>query len=579
MTYNPAGGKTYTLGASISSTATSITLSSFKLPVSDISITMAILNTDIAYGTIGPKTSSAEFISFTGITQNANGTATLTGVTRGLDKVSPFTTNASYRLPHSGQSIFILSDAPQVFNEYAVKQNANTFSAVQEFTVLPTSSGGNATNSNQLITYAQALAMATGTAAINRIVVAGNGGETITAGQLVYLLVSDGEWYLCDADTAATVDNIILGIAQGAGSNGAAITSGVLLFGLDSNQTGLTNNTAYYAGNTAGAISATVGTVEVSVGISRSTTSLLFYPRYNQQLTENQQDALVGTSGVPSDSNRYVTQADTTGTGPVLRSSASIAAIDVQAFTTAGTANWTKPAGAKFVDITVIGGGGAGGSGTSGGRTGGGGGGAYGFKRFDASALGATESYTVGAAGAAGVNNTDGGAGGASSFGTTVLLRAPGGSGGGASGGAGGVIGNGDVVYAGGAGGVTAGAGVDTANVPSPRGGGGGGYNGGSPATATAGGAGGGFSTNYVRAGAAGGSAGVNNGTAGSATPAGLLIGGVGGGGGGYNGNGTNTGGNGGAGATPGGGGGGSSGTNNTGGNGGVGMVYVVTYF
>lgn len=321
MTYNPAGGKTYTLGASISSTATSITLSSFALPVSGTLITMAVLNSDIAYGTIGPKTSSAEFISFTGITQNANGTATLTGVTRGLDKVSPFTTNATYKLPHSGQTLFILSDAPQVFAEYAAKRSANTFTEVQEFTLLPTSSGGNAVSGTQLVTYAQALAMATGTTNIDRIVVAGNGGEAITAGQLLYLLVTDGEWYKCDADTAATVDNIILGIAQGTGSNGVAITSGILLFGLDSNQTGLTNNTAYYASNTAGAISSTVGTVEVSVGISRSTTSLLFYPRYNQQLTEDQQDALVGTSGTPSASNKYVTNADTSGTGSVVRSS------------------------------------------------------------------------------------------------------------------------------------------------------------------------------------------------------------------------------------------------------------------
>jgi len=580
MTYNPAGGKTYTLGASISSTATSITLSSFTLPVSGTPITMAILDTDIAYGTIGPKTSSAEFISFTGVTQNPNGTATLTGVVRGLDKVSPFTTNATYKLPHSGQTLFILSDAPQVFYEYAAKRSANTFGPVQEFTLLPTSSGGNAISGNQLVTYAQALAMASGTTNIDRIVVAGNGGETITAGQLVYLLVTDGEWYKCDADTAATVDNIILGIAQGAGSNGVAITSGVLLFGLDSNQTGLTTNTAYYASNTAGAISSTVGTVEVSVGISRSTTSLLFYPRYNQQLTEDQQDALVGTSGTPSASNRYVTNADTSGTGAILRASAAIAATDVQAFTTAGGFTWTKPAGAKWVEVTVIGGGGAGGSGTPLNNPSGGGGGGWGYKRFDASALGATEGVTVGAAGVAGANNTAGGAGGFSSFGTTVLLRADGGNGGSGSGPATGGAANGDINFTGGSSGTGgAGTGVNITNSPAPRGGGNGGYNGGSPATATAGGAGGGFTTYYVLAGGAGGAAGVNNGVAGNSPSTGYLQGGTGGGGGGYNGNGTNTGGNGGAGAFPGGGGGGSVGTNNVGGNGARGMVYVVTYF
>jgi len=251
---------------------------------------------------------------------------------------------------------------------------------------------------------------------------------------------------------------------------------------------------------------------------------------------------------------------------------------DVQVFSTAGTANWTKGANAKWVEVTVIGGGGAGGSGTSGANSSGGGGGSYGFKRFNAAVLGATESYTVGAGGVAGANNSAGGAGGNSSFGTTLLLRANGGPGGGATAAAGGVIGNGDVRYAGGASALNGAAGVDTATDPSPRGGGSGGYNTGSPATAIAGGNGGAFITNYAKAGGAGGAVGVNAGAAAPSTDTGLVYGGVGGGGGGYNGNGTNTGGNGGAGNL-GSGGGGSSGTNNTAGNGGVGLVVIVTYF
>ncbi len=210
----------------------------------------------------------------------------------------------------AGITVQIGSDIPQLLTKLGLLENAQTWNALQTFTVLPESDGGNATTDKQLITYVQAVAMATGTTNINRIVVAGNGGETITAGQLVYLKVLDGEWYLSDADIAGTVDNIILGITQGAGSDGVAITSGVLLFGLDSNQTGLTNNTLYYASNTAGGISSSIGTIEVSVGVSRSTTSLLFYPRYNQQITENQHDALAGnnTDVAVGSGNKYVTQ-------------------------------------------------------------------------------------------------------------------------------------------------------------------------------------------------------------------------------------------------------------------------------
>lgn len=137
--YYPAGGGTYTLSASIGSTDVTIQLTSFTEPISDVAYTMALLNTDIAYGTIGPKTSSSEFISFTGITQNGDGTATLTGVTRGLAKKYPFTSSATFQLPHSGQSVFILSDMPQVFVKYISLENAEMITGKKTFP-----GGGNA---------------------------------------------------------------------------------------------------------------------------------------------------------------------------------------------------------------------------------------------------------------------------------------------------------------------------------------------------------------------------------------------------------------------------------------------------
>ncbi len=136
-TFNPAGGGTYNLNSSIGSIDTIITLSSFLEPVSGVPYTMALLNTSIAFATIAPRTSSSEFISFTGITQNADGTATLTGVTRGLAKKYPFTTSSVFKLPHSGQSVFILSDAPQVFAEYATLINDETFLGQITFAIPP----------------------------------------------------------------------------------------------------------------------------------------------------------------------------------------------------------------------------------------------------------------------------------------------------------------------------------------------------------------------------------------------------------------------------------------------------------
>lgn len=312
-TFFPAGTGTYTLQSSISSTQTTITLTSFKVPVSGDNLTMALMNTSIAYGTISPRTTQSEFISFTGITQNGDGTATLTGVTRGLNKTYPYTEDSDFKLPHAGATQFILSDMPQVFDKYVSVENTQTISGAKTFSVQNAqTSAGNPVTDNEYARKAYVDAVATGGVSNNRTIVAGTAGETIAIDQLIYLKVSDGRWWLADADTAATVDNVILGIAQGAGTAGNPITSGVLTNGLHTfTSLTLTANTQYYASNTAGGFSSTPGTTEVSLGESQTTTTFLFYPRFDQQLTENQQDALAGTSGTPSNTNRYVTNDDT----------------------------------------------------------------------------------------------------------------------------------------------------------------------------------------------------------------------------------------------------------------------------
>lgn len=137
MAFNLAGAGTYTLAASIGSTDTSIVLTSFTEPVTGTAYTMGNLATDIVYATIGPGTSTSEFISFTGITQNGDGTATLTGVVRGLARKSPFTTSASYKQPHSGQTTFILSNPPQVYNKFVSIVNDETVAGIKTFSSSP----------------------------------------------------------------------------------------------------------------------------------------------------------------------------------------------------------------------------------------------------------------------------------------------------------------------------------------------------------------------------------------------------------------------------------------------------------
>ena len=144
------GGSVYTLkGSGVSSSATSVDLSSFTIPQSGQKLQTADFG-DIGYGTLEPGSASRqEIVSFTGVTQNGDGSATLTGVTRGLSPISPYTASTTLQFTHSGGSRFIVSNAPQLFDEGAFKDNDETITGQWTFnTVLP-SSTLSATTSNQ----------------------------------------------------------------------------------------------------------------------------------------------------------------------------------------------------------------------------------------------------------------------------------------------------------------------------------------------------------------------------------------------------------------------------------------------
>jgi len=112
--------------------------------------------------------------------------------------------------------------------------------------------------------------------------------------------------------------------------------------------------------------------------------------------------------------------------------------VDVQTFgtsSTAGSFTWTKPAGAKVVDIYLMGPGGGGGSGarqaTLSARSGGGGGASGGlfYFRVGADSLNSTESVVIGAGGAGGAarttDNTNGANGSSGANTTFAAYKAP----------------------------------------------------------------------------------------------------------------------------------------------------------
>lgn len=128
-------------------------------------------------------------------------------------------------------------------------------------------------------------------------VVAGTAGETLVAGNLVYLK-NDGKWWKADADLTTTIDAVILGIAQGAGAANGAITNGVMLKGLDTNQSGLVAGTTYYVSNTAGAIETSAGTNTKIIGVGRSSTSIYFDPVYGNLPTSSEKSMISLMTGI-----------------------------------------------------------------------------------------------------------------------------------------------------------------------------------------------------------------------------------------------------------------------------------------
>jgi hypothetical protein len=582
----------HTLKTSVSLDATTIELNSFNLPDGT-----AIVSGDLGsinYATIAPGTANEESISFTGL----SGTS-LTGVTRGLRFDSPYTQDTGLRKAHSAGAVLVLSNTAAFYDNFVNKNNDETMT--QHLTgIAPTADLHFATKK-----YVDDTTNG-GAVSHDQVIIAGTAGATVAAGEIVYFDATAKEWLLADASTAATSEQVILGIAQGAGTDGAAISGGVLLSGLDTNQTGMTAGTKQFLSDTAGALSESAGTVEVTIGFSNSgsTTDLIFDPMYDQKITEDIQDALAGGGdfGTVSATNKYLTETFLTNRQKF------------EVFTSNDT--WTKPTNAKIVEVWCIGGGGGGGNGGNGsedasgaGGGGGGGGGAGGVSTFtfNASILGATETITIGAAGIASGN------GGTTSFGSWLQANfgaagADGsnasGSSAGAAGGAGTAgVGNyatGTLGGAGGAGNTIQAAGaVGSVGVASvdfvPTGGGGGGGGGGESSGSGLHGDGGngGEQTLVALAGGVGATASGVSGSAGQSVTANSNQGGTGGGGGaggdGTTGGTADSGGVGGSagsyGSGGGGGGGGggadtsgTAGTGGAGGVGGIGICVVISY-
>lgn len=266
-------------------------------------------------------------LEFVEIDPTTIASASITLLKRGLSFDGDRTTEtAALKLDWAAYETIVMfgTDIPQLLAQYIDDTSDQTIGGVKSFTSVPNTSA-DPVDDNDLARRSWILNnLPAGAVSINATIESAIAGETVAAGNLLYFSETDNEWLKCDADTLATVMNVKLGIAQGAGVNGGAISGGVLTRGLYTTS-GLTQGDLCYASNTAGGInSGTPGTVPRVIGIAKDSTHLYFDPDFQNKLYDYAVDAvgtdsyaitLPGALSVPFTGMKVTFKAGTANTG------------------------------------------------------------------------------------------------------------------------------------------------------------------------------------------------------------------------------------------------------------------------
>lgn len=181
------------------------------------------------------------------------------------------------------------SSAPLGYDGAPASLTGNQFATVSY--VLATVSGGTVVFDQQLISNQTS-------------------GEALAINDFVYYKEADAKWYKVDADTTTTYEGLQTGFNKTTAA-GADITIQVAISGPVSGFSGLTAGSKYYASTTAGAITDTAPTNSMFAGWALTTTTFLFNPNQKTIPTQKEKDAMVGSTGIPSTTNKFITQDNT----------------------------------------------------------------------------------------------------------------------------------------------------------------------------------------------------------------------------------------------------------------------------
>lgn len=542
-TFKPLQAQSFSLaGGGVIAGATSLILKSFKQIDGTTNITMSNLGST-AFITLEPGNGTLEEqIAFTGVTQNSNGTATLTGVYN-VSMIDPYTVTSGLAQTHAGSTSAILSNTSGYYDQFPKKGVDSTISGKYTFPNDDVSNAGIATDTDTAV----ATAFVT-LGQLSRQAISGASNASTTVKGIVQLPTQAQ----VDAKTTTGSTSALLALTPDkqrstllsdykpdTGAADAYIiapspTVTALTVGQRFSFKVLNTNT----GTSTLVVNALTGT---AIFKNNGSTVLAAGDFVAGQVVEVEYNGINGFmlmtpvgggTGLPTTSSAAINRFLTTTNGTSLTFGVPF---DLQTFTSSGT--WTKATnltGDEMIFVQCWGGGG-GGAGVTNATTeagGGGGGGGYTEERYRASDLGSTVTVTIGAGGAGGTAGNAGTTGSATTFGSLVsaaggiggIVGSDGVAGAGSAGGAG-SLGFGTSVYEGGAGGA-----ANTVGTRSTFGGGGGGGgrisgSGGAGAAAYFGGAGGGGGSASGGSGGAGGAAKTGYGGAGGSGATGGAVG------------------------------------------------------
>lgn len=125
-------------GGGITSSATTIKLTGLVSPDGTAITTANLIGGvgSVFYITIEPATTKKETVSCTAVTQNSDSTATLTGCTRGLGFVYPYTAVTALAVSHAGGSSVVLSNSPQLYNDIIAYVNSSLAGGVNNASLI-----------------------------------------------------------------------------------------------------------------------------------------------------------------------------------------------------------------------------------------------------------------------------------------------------------------------------------------------------------------------------------------------------------------------------------------------------------